>query len=123
MEYESEESEESVATSSVGGAKKTAAKESTATKAGQVRHFCAQPAPSSLSSARRAVEPATFISVSRQCKVSVDSAELAWLVAEVQTRARPHVPLPPGYHKSILRQGRMPWERQVSARKVLVCRL
>ncbi len=61
VEYESEESEESVATSSVGGAKKTAAKESTATKAGQVRLFCAQPAPSSRSGARRAVYPADFV--------------------------------------------------------------
>ena len=78
---DSERSEDYLSeTSSVGGAsfnsepfvtrpaKKTAAKESTATKAGQVRLFCAQPAPSSLSCARRAVEPAACITVSPQCK-------------------------------------------------------
>jgi hypothetical protein len=79
-DYDSDESEDSVATSDGGAScdseprvtrrpeEKTVAKKSTATKAGQVRLFSAQPAPSNLSSARRAVEPATFVSVSRQCK-------------------------------------------------------
>ena len=64
VEYASEESEDSVVTSDGGAscdseprvtrrpAEKTVAKKSTATTAGQVRLFCAQPAPSSLSSAR-----------------------------------------------------------------------